>query len=249
MEVKRLEGKEKKEYIDAFLVQTGDRLRIKREKCNLTQSELAWFVDVGASTIGSYECGTKPMPLSCLPLVSLYCDFPISDLFPEDKMKEFLSHYRKAVKVQAEGRYRRGKEFPGEGRRTLQARIYEVDGKEIREEVTHKEKSKRQMYRDAEMPVQAEPFTDDEFCTYVVKQDLTMVDSVIDGCRFLDRITDMKRKDTLKGSVADYIIDTTIVNGMMEKYVSTFAKKAYAYYKQLMDSFLEGGINHQDLKA
>uniref|UniRef100_UPI004057C6EB helix-turn-helix domain-containing protein n=1 Tax=Acetatifactor sp. TaxID=1872090 RepID=UPI004057C6EB len=70
-----------------FLVSIGSVIKKKREKKNISQQELGEYLNVSKSTISRYESGSFDMPATTLPLISSYCDFPLSDYVYDEKVK------------------------------------------------------------------------------------------------------------------------------------------------------------------
>jgi len=150
--------------------------------------------------------------------------------------KAYFTEHAVAVKEQKmyQGIYGKDK--------VLKAQIFEIDGKEERVDVKVKEKSKRDRYRDTDIDVKKEPLSDKEFIQYIENMKDRMpagTQSLIDAGIFLKSISDMPQKNTLKGIVADYILDEMVIEYVAGNENDTFAQKVYAYYKKMMDQLVQ----------
>ncbi len=167
------------------------------------------------------------------------CKFSVKDLFPENEVKRILKAINASVNVISDREKRRtekeAKAKSNGTNKTLAARIYKTGNAELRIDINRKPKPKRAKYRDAEMPAKAIPYSEEEFCDYVKRFGEETVDAVMEAGELLEKIKDKPKKDTLRDSVADYIVDEIIVNRMAAKHPDEMAKRAYAYYKHLMD--------------
>lgn len=81
----------KNEMRKDFLVSVGSTIKNKREQKNITQEQLAVYLEVTKSTVSRYEKGAMDMPVSNLPLISHYCNFPISDFVRAERVKTAVS--------------------------------------------------------------------------------------------------------------------------------------------------------------
>lgn len=68
-----------------FLVSIGSVIKKKRERKNMSQEELGEYLEVSKSTVSRMENGKLDMPATTLPLISSYCDFPITDYVYDEK--------------------------------------------------------------------------------------------------------------------------------------------------------------------
>ena len=216
-----------------FLTNVGKRLKDKREHRSLSLRKLAEGMPVKAAALSKYENGKKDIPLSHLSLYSIYCDFELRELFPSDEMKNLLSSFKASVVVISGSNARRKEK--GRSSKTLTARIYIQDGIEIREEIRSKIETQRNMYKNAQIPAEEHPFSEEEFCEYLMSFNSEVKDSVCSAGEFLKQIMAEPRKETLRKAVADYIIDEIIIDRVTGKYADNTAKRAYAYYKLLME--------------
>ncbi len=236
---------EQREQLKAdFLTDIGERLKEKRSKRSLSLRKLAEGMPVKASALSKYENGTKDIPLSYLSLYSIYCDFELRELFPPDEMKSLFSSFRASVTVISDSQARR-KEKDRTGK-TLTARVYMQDGKEVREEVRTLTDTLRDMYKNAQIPADVYPFSDEEFCEYLMSFDNQTKESLCSAGDFLRQIMTEPRKETNKRAVADYIIDGTIINRVCQKDVDSTAMRAYAYYKRMMEDLSGDGFDSID---
>ena len=238
--VKILDDKQRLQLITDFCKNIGARLKHKREQRNISQSELAGWLSTDNSNLSKYESGDRKIPISYLPLYSLYCDFELRDLFPKNEMDVLLGAFKKSITIMSEYNERKRKRkdrdtVRDQSDKILQARIYVQDGVEVREEVKTRIETRKEMYRSADMPVETEPFSDEEFTEYLKTFNSDIRDSLYSAGVFLERIIDEPRKDTLRKAIVDYIVDEVIINRVSDKYAGEAAKRAYAYYKRLME--------------
>lgn len=112
--------------------------------------------------------------------------------------------------------------------------MYDLDGIEIFEPVADKpvSKSMREMYKDFSMPVQAQPFSDEEFREYIQQQGEDVMNMVINAGQFLKQLSDKPNKLTLIDAIADYVIDELVIN-RITKVPDEPAERAYAYYLRM----------------
>ena len=241
----KLSDSQRDTLISGFLTKLGERLALRRQKRNYSQNDLAECLDIDRTTISKYEHGETDMPVSKLPLFSTYCNFPMYELFPEDESKAILDSFAKAVSItvdrkKRQEKLRRKKTVQSDAikktghKKILKGQLFEIDGKDVLEPVPPKKpKPVREQYRDAEIRVDDRPYSDMEFYNYVTTQGMDLTDAVISAGRFLDQIDDLPNKETLKGAVADYIIDEIVIESISRKHPDEAARRAYAYYRML----------------
>lgn len=58
-------------------------------------------------------------------------------------------------------------------------------------------------------------------------------DSVLYAGQFLKQIEHLPHKDTLRGMLADYIVDELVINRVAHKGSDEVSRRAYAYYRML----------------
>ena len=227
--------------VDDFLKSIGTRLKNKRTIKSVSQEELANCLDIDQSTLSKYEKGSRDMPISLLPKFSTYCKFPLYELFPKDESQHILETFSKAVEITVERRKRHiEKQTITATDKVLKGQVYDIDGKEIFEPIVKKtgSKSLRMRYKDAEMHTEFSPYTESEFCDFVKNN--ALLNSVLDAGNLLMQIDDKPHKDTLKGAIADYIIDELIINQVAHRGSEESERRAYAYYRELYQLFLNG---------
>lgn len=110
-----------------------------------------------------------------------------------------------------------------------------MDGVEVFEPVRAKSSKKLQQdkYRHAEVHTECGPYSEIEFLTFIKGKDEALVDSVINAGQLLKQIEGLPRKEALKNTLADYIIDELVINQVMQKHPDKESCKAYAYYRML----------------
>lgn len=243
--ITKLTNEQKDTLISNFLKKLGKRLESKRLKLNLTQTELADCLDIDRTTISRYESGTRDMSVSLLPLFSTYCSFPMYELFPREESREILDTFATAVSITVERRKRqdelRQKKSDEleirkqKGQKILKGQIFDVDGMEVYEPVPPKlvSKSLRERYKDAEMHTEYGPYSEAEFCDFVRAKGDILVDAVMYAGQFLKQIEEQPHKETLRGMIADYIVDELVINEVSQKHPNEVSRRAYAYYRML----------------
>lgn len=249
----RLSDVQKKELITGFLKNLGERLMLKRNVRNISQQELAECLNIDRSTLSKYESGDRNMQVSMLPLFSTYCKFSLRERFPEDESKEILDTFSVAVIITADRRKRRDQSRQKkmgviapygqvEQKRILKGQVYDVDGQEVFEPTVHKQKPKslREKYKDAEMHTEFSAYSDMEFCDFVKSQNERLKDSVVSAGQFLKQIEELANKETLKGLLADYIVDELVINRVANEHPDEVSRRAYAYYQKLYQEYLSG---------
>lgn len=243
---KALTDEQKRQLKANFLTSIGGRLKAKREQRSLSLRKLAEGMPVEASALSKYENGKEDMPLSHLSLYSIYCDFELRELFPPDEMKGLLRSFKASVTVISGSNARRKEK--GKADRTLTARIYMQDDIEVREEVRSRIETQRDMYKDAYIQTGEDAFTEEEFCEYLASFDSETRASLCSAGDFLEKIMSEPRRETLKRSVADYIINTAIIDRVCRKGADMAALRAYAYYKRLMEQKGGDGFDVADCR-
>lgn len=240
--ITKLTNEQTNTMISDFLTRLGKRLEFKRKQHNLSQTELADCLKIDRTTLSKYENGTRDMQISMLPLFSTYCKFPIYDLFPKDESQAILDMFASAVSVTVERKVRQEKKkvdqliMPSSSRKNLKGQVYEVDGVEVFEPVKHREaapKSQKAKYKDAEMITDYKPCTDEEFCDYVRMHDDEAIDRFLTAGEFLKQLKETPSKNSLKGAIADYIIDGLVVSEMSQPFQDPIVQRVYAYYREM----------------
>jgi len=229
--------------VSDFLKTIGGRLRAKRTKKSLSQEEIAYCLDIDQSTLSKYENGDRDMSISLLPQFSTYCKFPMYELFPRDESQMILDSFAKAVKITVKHKKRQDTKSI-DSDRILKGQLYDVNGKEVfvPAKTTVTKKSKREMYKDAELHSEYEPYSQEMFCNYIVsKKDISS--SIIEAGAFLSEIMNMPKKETLRTAVADYIIDEAIINDVSKREPDEQSERAYAYYRMLYHRYMNSDLN------
>lgn len=238
----------KEEIVSHFLKTTGETIRKKRLQKNISQKELGEWIGVDRTTVAHYENGSSDMPISRLSLISGCCNTPVRDFFPLEKSEELLDTFAQLAGFKGT-RYRRRINKPQQSQEShLTAKVYERNGKEFIVPVKRKEVSMKQKYRDCEMPdMGVEAFSDKEFEEYLQslqKDDYSATRTLEAARQMFLCIGNATNKDTVKNVIADYVIDSMIIEPVIKKY-NRDALRAYAYYKKLflgetaMDDFEE----------
>jgi len=244
--ITKLSAEQRSSLISDFLTKLGERIGVKRRKNSLSQEDLAYCLDIDRSTLSKYESGDRDMQVSMLPLFSTYCKFPLHELFPIDESREILDSFAAAVSITVDRKKR--KEYMRQKKaikseelkkmglaKVLKGQVFDIDGMEVFEPVSQKQqqKSLRDSYKDAEMQTGYEPYSETEFSDYVSEQKREFVEPMILAGQFLRQIEDLPNKETLKGLIADYIVDELVINDITQGHPDEMSRRAYEYYRRL----------------
>lgn len=246
------EGQKNKLTSD-FLKKLGSKLKEKRKKRNISQEEIADCLGIDQSTISKYESGERDMQISMLPLYSVYCKFPIHELFDKDESQEMIDALQEAViysKQRREKAIKRTQEREYDSKdKVLVARIYEKDGETITEPIPialpklDMDIKERYKYALEEAPVMA--YSQEEVCEFIKTYKGDLVAPIVEAGKLLAELKDVKYNKKLKDSLADFIIDEMIIE-VMKKGTNERAERIYAYYRKLWDHVEEGTILHEN---
>ena len=202
--MKYMSPTDKQAIRDAFLQDFGEYLNRKRLGKNISMEDLADFLDVSQSTMSRYENGNSDMNISNIPLLSLYCGFSMKNCFSSLKVLELIDSFRDIVNIKRH-RYQREyerKNTVNRKEKKLKAQIYEIDGTEVTEYISSREKEhlsyREQLARgDIELPVK--PYTEEEFKEYLKQDENEELLVMLDGASQIIRyIGDAPRKETVK---------------------------------------------------
>lgn len=233
--VKKLSPTQELNIQRVFLERLGIRLRAKRCKAGLSQEELGRCISEDHATISRYENGKKGIDISKLPLVGIYCGFPVNELFPADEYAELLNAFMSAVEIVSKRTYekriariRDASNNNGQNKYFLSYSSFPAK---------EQAKSLRDKCRLAEIKVAVEPLSDKEFIYYAFDDDDVKIDAVISAGKLLDEIKDTPRKNALRNSVADFIIDELVTDRVIKKRTELGNKRLYAYYKYMFQKY------------
>jgi len=230
----------KKIVVDVFLLMLGEKIKSKRTKKGIKQENLAAFLGLSKSSVSQYENGTVDFPVSKLPLISNYCDFPITEYFDKE-MVQVLTFTFEEIAIIIREKMERKKKRNGKGnsenhksKRILKGYIYEIDGQDETVPVTKKnENTLKQMYLRGEMPVNQKPFDTNGLAEFlqVHEQSISALDA---ARRFLAYIGDAPQKETMKGNIAEFVIGEILISPII-KSQSVDYEQLYALYKSILD--------------
>lgn len=233
-EVTIIDEKTEQQIRTSFLEKIGVKIRTYREKRNISQDALGKCLNLHGSMISRIENGTTDTQISNLQLISLYCGFPLSNLFIEDECKEFLDAFSKAVKITARKYTRQKNRKPTD--RVLKGKIYEENGQEVIETaIIHKE-SEKEKYKQCIIDTSALPIDPVGFYNSFI-DNRKVIDSVIAAGKLLNQIEDAPNKITIRNAIAGYIIDELKVLSVPLDIENEQQQRIYAYYKLLFDKY------------
>lgn len=227
--------KEEKESVrEEFRRDIGNTICKKRMQKNISQKELGDFLSMDRTSISRYENGEQEISASLLPLISIYCDFSMKEYFNETFDEKICEKFRNIVREMVTHEKRREKNEEkkqgNQSHKKLIEKVYEVDGKREVEKVPSQrtESYNKKMLR-AEVRLSAQPFTEQEFQDYL-KNEGKYLCPIIDACsEFLDFMKDMKKKETLKNIMCEFVLREGFVKNMDEN--RTDLKRFYMYYR------------------
>lgn len=237
---------DKKKLVEVFLIKLGEKIKYKREIKGLKQEALASYLEVDKSNISRYEAGCVDFPVSKLPLISKYCDFPLKDYFFDEEIDKTLSLtvsemaeliQKKYAARDKRKSYRETKKISYE---FLVGYVYEKDGvRYIRDKkdtpiVQPKPMSDYEicMRGDYYTNSNVVPFDEQELMHYL-KQQPDLLVTLQSGKQMLECIGNNKDKISLRSHISEYVIGEVFIEKVI-KQESWDALRAYAYYKKMM---------------
>lgn len=235
-----IEKSEKEELKKNFLVRLGSYLKERREHKGYSQESVAQVIEVERSVLSKYEDGKASMKVDTLPVLSAIYDFELSECFKQPEYRDLVSKFKGAVTVMSH-KYER-KRY----RQTLVK--YErvrpattVDGERVMivEETKTGKVSFGEKIKSGSIVVEDRAYNDYEMESYLERIINANGSAVADALTMLDSISEAKKKETLKGVVADYVINELIVEPMVYNQDNGYFRRAYAYYKKYLE--LNGG--------
>ena len=179
-----------------------------------------------------YEIGFRDItPAAPKEIISIYCNFPMYELFPKDESKLILDTFATAVTITVERKKRQERIRKMKADRSA---ILRQAGQEVFEPVAPKKrKTLREQYKDVEIYTEYPPYNESEFMNYVTEKKEGFILPIVSAGQFLHQIEDQTGKETLKGMIADYIVDELVIEGVARKQPDETSKRVYAYYRML----------------
>ena len=222
----------------SFLTSIGSIIRKNRLKKNISQEELSNFIDVNQGTLSRYEQGTQDINASLLPVISVYCDFPMKEYIDISLDKDLFSKFRRIVSVEA-ARYKRKQAREGKPKKELKAKVYLIDGVESYEPVYRKE-NRAEAIIECQESYPVEPFTEEEFKEFVQKTEKLDFSIIGPSNEMIECLDKLEEKETLKGEVADFVIKELIVKPLLKDKAGKDAQiqRLYMLYKLLFEKCL-----------
>lgn len=235
---------DEKKITSEFLKKVGNIIKRNRERKNISQEELAEYIHVNRTTISRFETGESDMKISYMPLISLYCEFPMSEYIDTSYSEKLINTFARLVAIK-HSKYMRTKQKTAiPTNKKLLYKVYEENGEEVIEKTKKKEiipSYKMQLIyciANVEAEEDIEPFSDEDFYNYLVSRpDFYELASILDGAnKILEYESFYNTNETMKNSIADFILNTIIIEPML-KNPTPFEKIAYEYYKSIFEKY------------
>lgn len=233
----KLLSKSEQDYIkQEFLSSLGNTIKTRRLEKNISQDELAKAIGVDRTTLVKYENGTRDMTASTLPLISIYCDFPMRKYIDVRLDQKIFDKFRTIANIESD-RYKRKQLKEKNTRKTLTGKVYMVDGQEVIEPISKKKMSRMRELIECRETFPVKPFTRDEFIAYIrscTGNEYAIIDSSDEILKFM---TEPIGNETVKGEIADYVIKEIIARPIcFDKDNSDIPRqRLYMLYKELFD--------------
>lgn len=235
MKMKRLDTKEKERLRHSICVEVADFLKRKRLGKNYSITSVAEYLGMSKSKVDRYESGVS-IPLDVLPLFSVCYDFPMSEYFEKTSCTDIVDSFKAAVDVQIQKRYKVVKDGAVRPEKKLTARVYEVDGKVVTEQVVQRERrlSFADSCRQGMYETDGTAFRDEEFHDYIRNEFSDKSELILTVGKLL-KLTDYEPgKDTLCGYLSKTVIDDIIIKPLVKEPHNNNAIRAYLYYKKML---------------
>ena len=241
-----LTKEQEENIISDFLIKLGNKVRQKREMKNISQKELSDFLHIDRSVLSKYENGQTDMTVSKLPMISLYCDFPLKDYFDEELQHTISQAVKEMVRlVQIKYKTKDARKAHRDALKETQTEflvgfVYEKDGvrytkdKIIPDVVKSKPMSDYEIFMRGDYLTNSNvvPFDDQDFMIYLEGEPL-LLEVMQTGSKMISCIGNNKREIRLKTSISEYVIGEVFIEKMIRQ-ESWSALRAYAYYKKLL---------------
>lgn len=218
--IKTLDSTQTEEVRRTFLESVGSRIRDFREKKNISQTVLGQCLGLSPVSISNYENGVSDMKLSYLPLISLYCDAPISKLLPDSDMQFFINTLSEAISITVH-RYDR---IPD-------TEIYE---EEFNYCVPLKSRAgMKECFKKCNFNVTAKPYSNSEVYDYVIKNKAELVPLICDAGQILEYTKNRSIGGTLRNGISDFIIEEVFLCECENILTDERIRRLYAYYQAI----------------
>ena len=241
-----LTKEQEKNIISDFLRKLGNKVRQKREKKNISQKELADFLHIDRSVLSKYENGQTDMVVSKLPMISLYCDFPLKDYFDEELQQTISQTVKEMAQlVQTKYKIKDARKAHRDAKKEAQMEflvgfVYEKDGVRYTKENIGSDVVQPKPMSDYEICMRGDyytnsnvvPFDEQDFMVYLEGEPL-LLEILQTGRKMIDCIGNDTKETRLKTSISEYVIGEVFIEKVI-KQESWDALRAYAYYKKMM---------------
>lgn len=233
--MQKLEKDVRRGIENKFIKYVGELVYTMREKRHIRQEDLADCVGVSRASLSSYENAENPLPIKLLPLISLYCDFPMRRFVEWEEEKNIKKAFSKFIEVTAE-RYKRRevRDAIDSGSKKLVGKVYADEEGEWVERLPagpgkKHSSTKSESIRSGEYVVYVNPMTDDEFVDYV-----RSIDAAEQLCTTFDYIRTCHPKRSLIEESITHVVTKIIVEPLTSNRNDETAQRAYAYYQKML---------------
>lgn len=238
--IKTLDNEQSERVRRTFLEQVGNKIRDFREKKNILQTVLGQCLGLSAVSISNYENGVSDMKLSNIPLISMYCDVPISKLLPEDDAQSLINTLSEVIDI-AVHRYERGERRRYISGNRVVGKVYEDDLDIVIPVVKRSKYGLKEQYKRCEQDTMAQPYTDQEVYEYIKATKSDIIPIIQNAGQILKYIENKPNKETVRNSISDFIIDEVFLCEYKEIGQNAPTERMYAYYRSLF----RNGLNQQ----
>ena len=237
---------DKKKLVEVFLIKLGEKIKYKREIKGLKQEALASYLEVDKSNISRYEAGCVDFPVSKLPLISKYCDFPLKDYFDEELQQTISQTVKEMARlVQTKYKTKDARKAHRDAKKEAQMEflvgfVYEKDGVRYTKDKIGSDVVQPKPMSDYEICMRGDyytnsnvvPFNEQDFMVYLEGEPL-LLEILQTGRKMIDCMGNDTKETRLKTSISEYVIGEVFIEKVL-KQESWDALRAYAYYKKMM---------------
>lgn len=232
-----MDKKERESLVQSFLQSLGSVIRTKRNKKNFSVIQLGEYLGVSGATVSRYENGKQEIPVSYLPLISAYCQFPLIEYFVNGEAQKLVNTFSELINIDARMKYKKKQKALKKPQKIIKGYIYEEDGKEyIKYRTTDVETlydvdtDLKRKYKYSAMET---PFTASELEEYFDKEENADICVLLNSAQILLENSQEKRGHTaLREEIAKFTIDS-VIQKVAERDKKS-ADRIILYYRMLL---------------